>query len=109
MAIKDFHCDDPEWLPLESILPLEECAAFMYMGWFEVDGQRLHHYKHQMSRRYLFVTDALKTYRYVGGDAYVPQARKVAIRYALEDGRWTQQDAEGMLAYHETDNGETSR
>lgn len=63
----------------------EGCAPFMYMGWLELDGRRLHHYKHQISRRYLFVDDALETYRYAGGSVYVPQARKDAIRYALEE------------------------
>jgi hypothetical protein len=80
MTIDEFHCYDAEWRPLEALLPLGECGAFMYMGWLEVDGQRLHHYKHEVTRRYLFVTDDLKTYKYVGDYEYVPQARKRAIR-----------------------------
>ena len=86
MTLETFRGDGPpEWRPLESILGLEECDAFMYMGWLEFDGRRLHHYKHQISRRYLLVNDALETYRYAGGSVYVPRARKDAIRYVLEE------------------------
>lgn len=87
MTLGGFHCDVPEWGPLESILPLEECAAFMYMGWLELGGPRLHHYKHVVSRRHLFVTDELETYGYVGADLYMPLARNDAIQFALEEPR----------------------
>ena len=80
-----FHFDDVDWRPLESIISPEECSAFMYMGWFEFGEQRLHHYKHAISRRYLFVTDDLETFAYVGGEDYVPIAREDAIRRALEE------------------------
>ena len=110
MSSKVFHYEDePDWFPLEWILPLEECAAFMYMGWLEVDGQKLHHYKHEWSRRYLFVNDAFETFRYIGGDAYLPQARSRAIEHVFEHGRWTAQAVRDMLAYHETDNGQAPR
>lgn len=85
MMIERLHGDgDPEWRPLEAILPLEKCKAFMYMGWLELDDRRLHHYKHGITRGYVFVTDGLETYRYSGGSMYVPHPRKAAIRYALK-------------------------
>lgn len=87
MTFANFHFDEPDWRPLESILELEHCAGFMYMGVLELDGQRLHHYKHVISRRYLFVTDELKTYRYLGEGIYVPQPRKKAIRHAVHEPR----------------------
>ncbi|MGH2725992.1 MAG: hypothetical protein ACRDKS_03345 [Actinomycetota bacterium] len=85
MTLDNFHCEAAEWRPLESILAPEKCAAFIYMGWLELGDQRLHHYKHAVSRRYLFVTDELETYGYLGGDLYVPVARKDAIRCAWEE------------------------
>jgi len=84
-AMKHFHCDSAEWRPLEAIIPLDGCRDFMYMGCLEVDGQRLHHYKHGLTRRYLFVSDGLQTYRYVGGDEYVPEERARAIQHALDN------------------------
>lgn len=85
MAFDRFHFDIVEWRPLESIISPEECAAFMYMGWFELGEERLHHYKHAISRRYLLVTDDLDTYTYVGGEVYIPIAREDAIGRALEE------------------------
>jgi len=82
---KDFHCGSAEWRPLEALLPLEACGAFMYMGWLDVHGQRLHHYKHEVTRRYLFVTDELKTYQYVGEYDYVPRGKKRAIQHVLDN------------------------
>ena len=113
MTIESFHCDEPFWLPLESTLLQEECSYFMYMGWLEVDGQRVHHYKHIITRRYLFLNEDLKAYRYVGDEIYVPQSIKPAIRYVFElpepanAGR--RSSSQGMLAYHEEDNGQASR
>ena len=83
MTIEGFHGDgEPEWGPLEAILPPEDCRPFMYMGWLELGDRRLHHYKHEITRRYVFITDLLETYRYLGGYVFVPQKRKFAIRYA---------------------------
>jgi len=77
--------DFPVWGPLEAILALEDCGGFMYMGLFEMDGERIHHYKHVITRRYLFVDDDLRTYRYLGDERYAPQGRKRSIRWVLED------------------------
>ncbi len=89
MIVDSFHGDGAaEWRPLEALMPLDECAAFMHMGWMELDDQRLHHYKHELTRRYLFITDELETYRSLGDYHYAPQPRKAAIRHALEGSGW---------------------
>ncbi|MGH2792813.1 MAG: hypothetical protein ACRDKG_00765 [Actinomycetota bacterium] len=85
MTISRFHSDDVDWRPLEAILSVEECAGFMYMGWLDVAGRRIHHYEHVLTRRYLFVDDALETYRYVGDESFLKQERRAAVRHALEE------------------------
>ena len=44
---------DPNWKPLEARLSPARCAGFMFMG--RVNG--INHYKHGISRRYLFLDD----------------------------------------------------
>jgi hypothetical protein len=42
---------EPNWKPLEARLSPARCAGFMFMG--RVNG--IYHYKHGISRRYLFL------------------------------------------------------
>jgi hypothetical protein len=126
----DFHGEGPpDWRPLEAVVPLEECGGFMYMGWLAIDGKRLHHYKHFDTRRYLFLTDDLETYRYFNDEHYWPYPLIAAIHHAMGELEWMRPEryapgsvcrlaeecarrheaAQGMLAYHETNNGEAPR
>ena len=129
VTLDDFHGDGPpDWRPLEAIVPPEECSGFMYMGWQAIDGKRLHHYKHIDTRRYLLLTDELETFRYLNDESYWPQTLNSAIHHAFGDLEWMNPEryapgsicrfaekcarqkeaAHGMLAYHETDDGEAS-
>ena len=86
MGLDDIDSEDVDWRPLEAILPVEECARFMYMFWLDVDGQRLHHYKHIDTRRYLILNDRSDAYRYRADESFVPTSLKDAVRHALEQG-----------------------
>lgn len=129
MDLDEIHSEDVDWRPLEAILPPDKCGRFMYMFWLESDGQRLHHYKHIDTRRYLILRDRSEAYRYTGDEVYVPTPLKGAINYALKDLEQLDPDGyppgsvrrlstnaarrvpstAGMLAYHEEDDGQASR
>jgi hypothetical protein len=57
---------EPDWAPLERVLPQELCADFMWMGW-EVRpyGPPIARYKHAVTRRYLNLDEDGGAYRYV--------------------------------------------
>jgi hypothetical protein len=56
--------DEPNWTPLELILPARELEDFMYMG----RSGEIELYKHRLSRRYLNISrDGRRFYRYSNG------------------------------------------
>ncbi|MDQ3986769.1 MAG: hypothetical protein M3280_09765 [Actinomycetota bacterium] len=59
--MRSFGAHEPDWEPLEKVLPLEECPGFMFMGYHQ--GIRL--YKHGFTRNYLFVDSDGNTYSYL--------------------------------------------
>jgi hypothetical protein len=64
--------EEPDWGPLERLLPMGLCGPFMWMGEVELeDGRRLRIYKHSFSRRYLHLDEESGPYRYVEPDRYV--------------------------------------
>ena len=66
---------EPNWAPLEHVLPPEERMDFMYMG--RVGEIEL--YKHRWTRRYLNIgSDCRSFYRYSDGK-YVEVERSVAL------------------------------
>ncbi len=66
---------DPNWAPLELVLPTCELAGFMYMGC--AGGIEL--YKHWLTRRYLNISaDGQRFYRYSDG-TYVEVTKAVAL------------------------------
>jgi len=68
---------DPNWEPLERVLPRKECANFMYMG--RVGEIEL--YKHCLTRRHLNIgVDGRSFYRYSEG-AYVEITQTEALEY----------------------------
>lgn len=88
---------NPYWTPLEAVLPLEDCAAFMYMGRVDQAGVTIHQYKHSDTRRYLNLSEDGTAWRviyhYIDDDAWdadeqpapdiAPIDRDPAIAYAL--------------------------
>lgn len=67
--------DEPNWKPLESVLPRFACEEFMYMG----RCGDIHLYKHYFSRRYLNnSSDAEHFYRYSAG-LYLEVTREIAL------------------------------
>ncbi|MFY1686429.1 hypothetical protein [Plantactinospora sp. WMMB782] len=47
--------NEPNWKPLEKVLPLDQCADWMWM-YARTDGDRvIQHYKHRDTRGYLYL------------------------------------------------------
>ena len=68
---------EPNWTPLELLLPASELENFMYMG--RVGEIEL--YKHQFTRRYLNIERiSHKFYRYLDGK-YVEITRAAALEH----------------------------
>jgi hypothetical protein len=77
------------WKPLEARLPVEECAAFMYMG--NEDG--LYLYKHIDSRRYLCLDEQGNCFAEDGVTGrYAPADFAAEYRHAT--------DADGLEKYY---------
>lgn len=76
----DQHCvlivEEPNWKPLERILPRHECVDYMYMG--RVGEIEL--YKHRFTRRYLNVDADGRFYLYVSG-RYEEVTRSTALEH----------------------------
>lgn len=71
---------EPDWDPLEKVLPYKQCAGFMFMGY---TGD-IRMYKHGFTRRYLNVDPKGNTYSYVGeSDKYVKVPKSWAIKHAF--------------------------
>ena len=67
--------DEPNWEPLERVLPLHQCSDFMYMG----RAGEIELYKHHMTRRYLNIgRDTNTFYQYVEG-RYVEISQTAAL------------------------------
>jgi hypothetical protein len=64
----EFLGDDPDWRPLETVLPLEWCDGFMWMYRVEQDEANIELYKHGITRRYLNLDQDNKAYRFTGTD-----------------------------------------
>jgi hypothetical protein len=66
---------EPNWAPLELVLPAHELDSFMYMG--RVGEIEL--YKHCLTRRYLNISaDGQRFYRYSDG-TYVEVTKALAL------------------------------
>jgi hypothetical protein len=67
--------DEPNWEPLERVLPPDECSEFMYMG----RAGEIELYKHYVTRRYLNIGREAQTfYRYSEGK-YVEVSQAEAL------------------------------
>ena len=68
---------EPNWTPLEQVLPACELENFMYMG----RAGEIELYKHQFTRRYLNIERiSHKFYRYLDGK-YVEITRAAALEH----------------------------
>ena len=66
---------EPNWAPLEAVVPSKELENFMYMG----RAGKIELYKHRFTRRYLNIArDAHSFYRYLDG-GYVEITREAAL------------------------------
>ena len=76
---------EPDWKPLEAVLPPGRCSPFMYMG--NAGGIVL--YKHRDTRRYLNIDAATgRFYRYVDGH-YTEIDRELALKYVHGSIGWS--------------------
>ena len=66
---------EANWKPLEAKLGALRCAGFMFMG----RSNGINHYKHGLSRRYLFLDDGGRAYESAGRT----QFRKIPFDEAL--------------------------
>jgi hypothetical protein len=66
---------EPNWTPLEAVIPSAELQNFMYMG----RAGEIELYKHRLTRRYLNIgRDARSFYRYLDG-GYIEITREAAL------------------------------
>ena len=68
---------EPNWVPLEAVVPAAELGDFMFMG----SAGEIELYKHRLTRRYLNISrDARTFYQYRNG-SYVEITRESALDY----------------------------
>lgn len=66
---------EPDWAPLEAVMPFVELENFMYMG----RAGEIELYKHRFTRRYLNISrDAQRFYQYLDR-GYVEITREAAL------------------------------
>lgn len=84
---------EPNWEPLEKVIPPEWCGGFMWMQRIQQDGLTIEMYKHGITRRYLNLDSDGQTYRYKGSE-YVPMSLEDAIASVfggLEEMGWSRE------------------
>ena len=68
---------EPNWVPLEQVLPASELENYMYMG----RAGAIELYKHRLTRRYLNISgDGRRFYRYCDG-TYIEISRSEALNH----------------------------
>ncbi|HVL65047.1 MAG TPA: hypothetical protein VM573_07755 [Actinomycetota bacterium] len=71
---------EPDWAPLEKVLPRAECAGFMFFGY----SGEIRTYKHGFTRRCLHIDPCGRTYAYdARRDSYTRIPRPLAIAHAF--------------------------
>jgi len=79
--------DEPNWEPLETLLPREKCGEFMWMGGC-VGGIQM--YKHIDTRHYLNIDDAGNCFIYNCGN-YENVSRESALAIVFDNYNAAQQ------------------
>jgi hypothetical protein len=86
--MNSFGANEPDWGPLERVLPLEWCAGFMFMGY----ADKVRMYKQGFTRRYINIDPYGNCYEYDSRrDRYSIVPTDVAIEHVfggLEDMGW---------------------
>ncbi len=68
---------EPNWAPLEQVLPASELEMYMYMG----RAGEIELYKHRLTRRYLNISrNPRRFYRYCDG-TYIEISRSEALNH----------------------------
>lgn len=82
--------DDPNWKPLEAVLPAEWCGGFMWMNRVVDKGVVIELYKHGITRHYLNLDADGGAHRWTGS-GYEPMSLEEAIDHAfagIEETGW---------------------
>ncbi|HUF94825.1 MAG TPA: hypothetical protein VMO52_01975 [Acidimicrobiia bacterium] len=82
--------DDPNWKPLEAVLPAEWCGGFMWMNLVVDKGVVIELYKHGITRHYLNLDADGGAHRWTGS-GYEPMSLEEAIDHAfagIEETGW---------------------
>jgi hypothetical protein len=73
----------PEWRPLEDAIGQGNCAYWMYMGGWALEGGIIvHAYKHKLTRSYINISDDDRTWIFTG-DGYSETDKHSAIKKAM--------------------------
>jgi hypothetical protein len=75
----EFDTDEPNWAPLEAVLPIKELAGFMWMYRDQVYGAPIEVYRHAITRHWLHLSHAGTAYYWTERDGYQPTPRDEAI------------------------------
>ncbi|MEA1903229.1 MAG: hypothetical protein U9N56_06860 [Actinomycetota bacterium] len=97
---------EPDWGPLEAVLPMQWCDGFMWMNRLEHDGVTIELYKHGITRRYLNLDQNGNAYRFTNpGYEWIPMAFAVELVFGgLEEmghTRETKYDEEFVRMKHQ--------
>ena len=76
--MRSYGAHEPDWGPLENVLPYEECGGFMFMGY--VGEVRM--YKHGFTRRYLNLDPEGNAYGYI---AKTNNYIKIPLELAIDE------------------------
>ncbi|MBA2725518.1 MAG: hypothetical protein H0U53_05975 [Actinobacteria bacterium] len=76
--MRSYGAHEPDWGPLERVLPYEECGGFMFMGY--VGEIRM--YKHGFTRRYLNLDPQGNAYGYL---AKTNNYIKIPLELAIDE------------------------
>ena len=68
---------EPNWTPLERVLPPDECMNFMYMG----RAGEIELYKHRDTRRYLCIGSNGRRFYSYSGKSYVEVTQAEALNH----------------------------
>jgi hypothetical protein len=77
------EADQPDWRPLRRLLPDSLVETFMWMFEVRVPSERIHAYKHVVTRRYVFLSDGGAAYVYLSEDRYSRVPAATALELAL--------------------------
>ena len=78
--LRSHGAHEPDWGPLEKVLPLKWCGGFMFMGY----SGDIRMYKHGLTRHYLNADPRGNTYLYNSATGnYYKVSRKVALDVAF--------------------------